>query len=62
MTPLVMTKGHAHGVHAHYWLTEGRQQAACEYTAIPKKAVGENGERRMSNGGCTTERNCGYAI
>ena len=45
-----------------YWLTEGRQQAACEYTAISEKAVGEIGERRMSNGSCTTERNCGYAI
>ena len=32
------------------------------YTAISKKVVGETGERRMSNGGCTTERNCAYAI
>ena len=32
------------------------------YTAISKKVVGENGERRMSNGGWTTERNGGYAI
>ena len=32
------------------------------YTAISKKVVGENGEWRMSKGGCTTERNYGYAI
>ena len=32
------------------------------YTAISRKVVGETGERRMSNGGCTTERNCAYAI
>ena len=32
------------------------------YTSISKKVVGENGERRMSNGGWTTERKCGYAI
>ena len=32
------------------------------FTTISKKVVGENGERRMSNGGCRTERNCGYAI
>ena len=32
------------------------------YTAISKKVVEENGERRMFNGGCTTERNSGYAI
>ena len=32
------------------------------YTAISKKVVEENGERRMFNGGCTTERNGGYAI
>ena len=32
------------------------------YTVVSKKVVGENGERRMLNGRCTTERNCGYAI
>ena len=32
------------------------------HTAISKKVIEENGERRMSNGGCTTERNCGYAV
>ena len=29
---------------------------------ISEQVVGENGERRMSNGGCTTERNCVYAV
>ena len=38
------------------------QQKSNRYTAISKKVVGETGERRMSNGGCTTERNCAYAI
>ena len=33
-----------------------------DYSAISKKVVGETRERRMSNGGCTTERNRGYAI
>ena len=32
------------------------------HTVILKKVVGENGERRMSNGGYTTERNCVYAV
>ena len=32
------------------------------YTAISEKVVAESGERRMSKGGCTTERNYGYAI
>ena len=32
------------------------------HTAISKTVVGENGARRMSNGGCTTERNCVYAV
>ena len=31
-----------------------------KYTAISKNVVGENDECRLSNGGCTTEKKCGY--
>ena len=30
------------------------------YTPISKNVVGENGEWQLSNGNCTTERNCGF--
>ena len=33
-----------------------------EYTPISKNVVGENGEWQLSNGNCTTERNCGFHI
>ena len=29
-------------------------------TPISKNVVGENGEWQLSNGNCTTERNCGF--
>ena len=32
------------------------------YTPISKNVVGENGEWQLSNGNCTTERNCGFYI
>lgn len=32
------------------------------YTAISKNVVGENDECQLSNGGCTTEKKCGYLI
>ena len=32
------------------------------YTPISKNVVGENGEWQLSNGNCTTERNCGFHI
>ena len=32
------------------------------YTPISKKGVGESGERQLSNGNCTTERNCGFHV
>ena len=32
------------------------------YTPISKNIVGENGEWQLSNGNCTTERNCGFHI
>ena len=31
-----------------------------KYTPISKNVVGENGEWQLSNGNCTTERNCGF--
>ena len=31
-------------------------------TPISKNVVGENGEWQLSNGDCTTERNCGLHI
>ena len=30
------------------------------YTAISRNVVGENDECQLSNGDCTTEKNCGY--
>ena len=33
-----------------------------KYTPISKNVVGENGEWQLSNGNCTTERNCGFHI
>ena len=30
------------------------------YTAISRNVVGENAECQLSNGDCTTEKNCGY--
>ena len=30
------------------------------YTPISKNVVGENDECQLSNGGCTTEKKCGY--
>ena len=35
---------------------------ALTYTPISKNVVGENGEWQLSNGNCTTERNCGFYI
>ena len=32
------------------------------YTPISKHVVGQNGEWQLSNGNCTTERNCGFHI
>ena len=32
------------------------------YTPISKNVVGENGEWQLSNGNCTTERNCGFPV
>ena len=32
------------------------------HTLISKNVVGENGEWQLSNGDCTTERNCGFHI
>ena len=32
------------------------------HTPISKNVVGENGEWQLSNGNCTTERNCGFYI
>ena len=32
------------------------------YIAISKNVVGENGEWQLSNGDCTTERNCGFHL
>ena len=32
------------------------------YTPISKNVVGEYGEWQLSNGNCTTERNCGFHI
>ena len=32
------------------------------YIAILKNVVGENGEWQLSNGECTTERNCGFHL
>ena len=32
------------------------------HTPISKNVVGENGEWQLSNGNCTTERNCGFHI
>ena len=34
----------------------------CTYTPISKNVVGENGEWQLTNGNCTTERNCGFHI
>ena len=38
------------------------QAHAITYTPISKNVVGENGEWQLSNGNCTTERNCGFHI
>ena len=32
------------------------------YTPISKNVVGGNSESQLSNGNCTTERNCGFHI
>ena len=32
------------------------------HTFISKTVVGESGEKQLSNGDCTTERNCGFHI
>ena len=32
------------------------------YTPISKNVVGENGDWQLSNGNCTTERNCGFYV
>ena len=40
----------------------GNHLAVPSYTAISKNVVGENDERQLSNGDCTTEKKCGYWI